>query len=151
MVNEQCAIHKLATVKAGESGLALEVERPALKALEIYNVFFLWPISAHFFAFRPRSPAETDPRSACNRSLGANVMGRRVTPFAFISTTLSAFARPRTEAGVRFSRSAIVTEVRPSAASLRRCWSSSGPRLNNAPLHFPFAFSPVLPHTISVA
>jgi len=55
-----------------------------------------------------------------------------------------AFARPRTEAGVRIIRSAIVTEVRPSAVEFAKTVVIfRRPRLNNASLHFAFAFSPI--------
>ena len=59
-----------------------------------------------------------------NLPLGGNVMGRRVTPFTFVSTTLSAAARERTEAEVRFNLSAMMPELRPSEASLRSRSSS---------------------------
>src|SRR6478672_7281180 len=57
-------MHELATVKAGESAFALKIERPALKALAVYDALFWRPIGHHFFAL---SPSSTSRRMASER------------------------------------------------------------------------------------
>ena len=53
MVDEQCALHELATVKARKNALAAEIEALALKALSPYDALFRKPICGHLFALSP--------------------------------------------------------------------------------------------------
>src|SRR5258708_20844168 len=54
MVNEQCAFHELATVKASERYFAAKIELISLKPLAVYNSLFRWPRRA--ISHRTRSP-----------------------------------------------------------------------------------------------
>jgi hypothetical protein len=64
VVDEQCAFHELAIVKAGENAFAPKIKMLGLKAFAPDDAFFLWPIGAHFpFAFSPRRLARGKWRS----------------------------------------------------------------------------------------
>jgi hypothetical protein len=54
VVNEQCAFHELATVKASECYFAAKIELISLKPFAVYDALFRWPFGAHFpFAVPP--------------------------------------------------------------------------------------------------
>ena len=48
MVDEQCALHKLTSVKAGENALTPKIESLALKALSPYDALFRKPMHGLF-------------------------------------------------------------------------------------------------------
>jgi len=43
VVNEQCAFHELATVKASECYFAAKIELISLKPFAVYDALFRWP------------------------------------------------------------------------------------------------------------